>query len=139
MLLLLGLCWLIQVCPDIDAAVTKYREASPGFLPVARESIDMDDYLLVLNAGSSSLKFSVYRRAAAHGRVDVRGQIDGTGTSPRFSAVDGAGAPIGDHPVTAATDMSAALDAIDACLRARYGQPRVAGVGHRVVHGGANF
>jgi acetate kinase len=99
----------------------------------------MDDYLLVLNAGSSSLKFSVYGRAAAHGGIDARGQIDSIGNSPRFSAVDGTGARIGDdHPVAAA-DISAALDAIDSWLRARYGQPRVTGVGHRVVHGGAKF
>ena len=53
----------------------------------------MDDYAIVLNAGSSSLKFSVYRRPA-RGRLglEARGQIDGIGTSPRFSASDGAGA-----------------------------------------------
>src|SRR5262249_38320150 len=100
----------------------------------------MDDYLLVLNAGSSSLKFSVYRRAAAHRSVDVRGEIEGIGTSPRFSVVDGAGGRIDDdYPIAAAGDMSAAFDAIDTWLRARYGQPRVTGVGHRVVHGGATF
>ena len=52
----------------------------------------MDDYALVLNAGSSSLKFCVYRRPEASGwRLEARGQIDGIGTSPRFSAKDGAG------------------------------------------------
>ena len=53
----------------------------------------MDDYALVLNAGSSSLKFCVYRRpAAATGwRLEARGQIEGIGTSPRFSAKDARG------------------------------------------------
>ena len=41
----------------------------------------MDDYALVLNAGSSSLKFSVYRRPqAAPWAPETRGQIDGIGT-----------------------------------------------------------
>ena len=53
----------------------------------------MDDYALVLNAGSSSLKFCVYRRPdATRLALEARGQIEGIGTSPRFSAKDGAGA-----------------------------------------------
>ena len=50
----------------------------------------MDDYALVLNAGSSSLKFSVYRRSGGPWHADVRGQIDGIGSSPRLRAADGA-------------------------------------------------
>ena len=43
----------------------------------------MDDYLLVFNAGSSSLKFCVYRRPVDAGwHLDARGQIDGTGPRP---------------------------------------------------------
>ena len=46
----------------------------------------MDDYALVLNAGSSSLKFCVYRRPASEAwRLEARGQIDGIGTSPRLT------------------------------------------------------
>ena len=52
----------------------------------------MDDYAVVLNAGSSSLKFCVYRRPQSEAwRLEARGQIEGIGTSPRFSAKDGAG------------------------------------------------
>jgi len=44
----------------------------------------MDDYAIVLNAGSSSLKFAVYRRPSGSAwLVEARGQIDGIGTSPR--------------------------------------------------------
>jgi acetate kinase len=43
----------------------------------------MDDYALVLNAGSSSLKLCVYCRPAAEAwRLEARGQIDGIGTAP---------------------------------------------------------
>ena len=52
----------------------------------------MDDYGLVLNAGSSSLKFCVYRRpeGAAWG-LEERGQIEGIGTSPRLTAKNAQG------------------------------------------------
>ena len=46
----------------------------------------MDDYALVLNAGSSSLKFCVYRRpAAGDWALSARGQVDGIGTAPTFT------------------------------------------------------
>jgi acetate kinase len=101
----------------------------------------MDDYAIVLNAGSSSLKFSIYRRPeAARWTVDLRGQIDGIGTSPRLSADDGEGARIADERLDRGIDGRGALDAMAAWLRSRYGGgARVLGVGHRVVHGGARF
>jgi acetate kinase len=74
----------------------------------------MDDYALVVNAGSSSLKFCVYRREPAQAwGLEARSQVEGVGR--------------------------AALDALSAWLRARYPGARVLGVGHRVVHGGARF
>ena len=45
----------------------------------------MSDALLVLNAGSSSLKFSVYSVAEPQPALVVRGQIEGLGTRPRFA------------------------------------------------------
>ena len=46
----------------------------------------MDDYALVLNAGSSSLKFCVFQRPEGESwRLEARGQIEGIGTSPRLS------------------------------------------------------
>ena len=63
----------------------------------------MDDYAVVLNAGSSSLKFCVYRRPeAGEWRLESRGQIEGIGTSPRFSAKDGAGARLADTSLDSA-------------------------------------
>ena len=102
----------------------------------------MDDYAVVLNAGSSSLKFCVYRRPeAAAWRLEARGLIEGIGTSPRFSAKDGAGARLDAQELdkSAVHDGRTALDSLAAWLRARYGGARVLGVGHRVVHGGAKF
>jgi acetate kinase len=102
----------------------------------------MDDYAVVLNAGSSSLKFCVYRRPEAEAwRLEARGQIEGIGTSPRFSAKDGNGARLADQALDTSTvrDGRTALDSLAAWLRSQYGGARVLGVGHRVVHGGATF
>ena len=101
----------------------------------------MDDYALVLNAGSSSLKFCVYHRPEADAwRIESRGQIEGIGSAPRLTATDGAGGILTDHPLdNVVRDVRAALDSLASWLRSRYGGVRVVGVGHRVVHGGARF
>jgi acetate kinase len=102
----------------------------------------MDDYTVVLNAGSSSLKFCIYCRPEASAwRLEARGQIEGIGTSPRFSAKDGAGARLAESGLDKeqVRDGRSALDALGDWLRSRYGGARVLGVGHRVVHGGPRF
>src|SRR5262245_47789672 len=99
----------------------------------------MDDYALVLNAGSSSLKFCVFERPPAENwHLEARGQIEGIGTSPRLSVKDENGASLANQDV-AARDGREAIDALAAWLRSKYGGSRVLGVGHRVVHGGARF
>ena len=102
----------------------------------------MDDYAIVLNAGSSSLKFCVYARPqAGPWRPEARGQIEGIGTSPRFSAKDGSGGRLADLELDKkdVRDGRTALDSLAAWLRSQYGGARVLGVGHRVVHGGPRF
>lgn len=102
----------------------------------------MDDYALVLNAGSSSLKFCVYERPASQAwRLEARGQIEGIGTAPRLKAKDEEGDPIADENLDAALvrDGRNAVDVLARWLRTQYGGARVLGVGHRVVHGGSEF
>ena len=101
----------------------------------------MDDYALILNAGSSSLKFCVYRRPVAERwRLESRGQIEGIGTSPLLSAKDDEGTLIADNCLEDwVCDGRAALDALASWLRSKYGSARVLGVGHRVVHGGPRY
>lgn len=99
----------------------------------------MNDYALVLNAGSSSLKFSVFERP--HGerwRLGARGQVEGIGVAPRLTARDERGESLAKLDV-AARDGREALAALAGWLRSNYGGSRVLGVGHRVVHGGARF
>jgi acetate kinase len=101
----------------------------------------VDDYAAVLNAGSSSLKFCIYRRPELETwRLEARGQIEGIGTSPRFSAKNAAGGVLVDRQLEGAVrDARSALDSLAEWLRSQYGGARVLGVGHRVVHGGSQF
>ena len=101
----------------------------------------MDDYALVLNAGSSSLKFCVFQRADGNEwQIAARGQIEGIGTSPRLSAKDLHGMLLADNRLDAGVrDGHAAIDALAAWLQSRWAGARVLGVGHRVVHGGVRF
>ncbi len=99
----------------------------------------MDDYALVLNAGSSSLKFCVFERPPSERwHLEARGQIEGIGTAPRLSAKDEQGQSLANQDV-AARDGREALDTLAGWLRSKWGGSRVLGVGHRVVHGGARF
>src|ERR1700757_1497535 len=82
----------------------------------------MDDLALVLNAGSSSLKFAGFRPSArGPGAVAARGQVEGIGTAPRMSARDGAGALI-ETPAagSAVRDGRTALAHVSEWLRAAF-------------------
>jgi acetate kinase len=101
----------------------------------------MNDYALVLNAGSSSLKFCVFQRPQGEDwRLEARGQIDGIGTSPRLSVKNAEDKKIEDKKLEGAMkDAGDAIDALALWLRSRYGGSKVLGVGHRVVHGGKKY
>jgi acetate kinase len=101
----------------------------------------MDDYALVLNAGSSSLKFCIFQRPRSERwNLAARGQIEGIGTSPRLIVKDAESRRIADDLLDSEVrDGAAAVSSLAGWLRANYGGARVLGVGHRVVHGGAKF
>lgn len=101
----------------------------------------MDDYALVLNAGSSSLKFCVFRRPVAEKwLLESRGQIEGIGTSPRLLAKGSDGRVISESDLSAEVrDGDTAIAALASWLRSKYGSARVLAVGHRVVHGGSRY
>jgi acetate kinase len=101
----------------------------------------MNDYALVLNAGSSSLKFCVYERSEAEDwHLASRGQIEGIGTSPRILVKDRAEKILVDRrPDGEIRDGNDALNVLATWLKSTYGGARVLGVGHRVVHGGVQF
>lgn len=94
--------------------------------------------LLVLNAGSSSVKFSVFDALPDGALADrLHGEIDAVGAASRLSVKAGNGARLADAPVHA-PDYASATAAIHAWLAAQGSDGRQwAAVGHRIVHGGA--
>lgn len=91
----------------------------------------------VINAGSSSLKFSFYEGE----RRLLTGQVDGIGSRPSASAIGPDGEKItppdlGARPPTVPSEV---LPAVLPWARERLGDRRLAAVGHRVVHGGLRY
>ncbi|WP_128927732.1 acetate/propionate family kinase [Bradyrhizobium guangxiense] len=99
------------------------------------------DSILVVNAGSSSVKFQVF---AVEGegalRRLIKGQVDGIGSRPRLRATRADNDPMADraYPIEAIPDVPAAMDVAGAWLR---NEARIhpLAVGHRVVHGGPDY
>ncbi|WP_114859814.1 acetate/propionate family kinase [Azospirillum brasilense] len=95
--------------------------------------------ILVINAGSSSLKFSVFRESGAGGlRVTINGQISGIGTEPRFEAKDAAKTPLAERVWAAdePSDRTALLGFLLEWIEGRLDGAKLLAAGHRVVHGG---
>ncbi|GAC1346942.1 MAG: acetate kinase [Acetobacteraceae bacterium] len=92
--------------------------------------------ILVLNAGSSSVKFSLFRAEAEGVRLAREGQVSGIGAGEarlKVKAAEGEAAV--DQP--AGGDHHGALAAIERWMGEHRGGLQA--VGHRVVHGGAEF
>jgi acetate kinase len=99
------------------------------------------DSILVVNAGSSSVKFEVFAvDGPAKLTRKIKGQIDGIGTRPRLRASGANGTSVIDREYDAATipDVPAALQSAGTWLREEQRMPPNA-VGHRVVHGGPEY
>jgi acetate kinase len=101
----------------------------------------MANAILVLNAGSSSLKFSVFLDGEPPGLL-LRGQLEGLFTEPHFVARDAAGNVAGEQRWPAGTRLGhqGAIEFLFTWGRAgALGGHRIAAAGHRVVHGGLKF
>ena len=103
----------------------------------------MTGTVLVVNAGSSSLKFALFDATIAAGGVPVataRGEIADLDASPRFLAHDSLGAVIADQgwPEGRPPPFDVVLDTLLAFADHHLGGQALAAVGHRVVHGGAD-
>ena len=100
----------------------------------------MADAILVLNAGSSSLKFSVFDGAEPPEPL-LRGQLEGLFTQPRFVARDRAGRVVEEKEWPADTKLGhhGAIEFLFAWGRGVLGGHRIVAAGHRVVHGGLKF
>jgi len=102
----------------------------------------MSGTILVLNAGSSSIKFQLFDAGGAEG-VDrrIKGAIEGIGTKPHLAAEDKDGKRLVDKTWGSAElgDAAAALDQVLDWLTQEMQGEMPAAIGHRVVHGGTRF
>ena len=101
----------------------------------------MSDAILVLNAGSSSVKFSLFLEQGEALDLLLGGQIEGLHTTPRFKAKDAAGAIVGERQWAEgeALGHDGAIVHLASFLREQLGEHRLVAVGHRVVHGGLDY
>ena len=95
--------------------------------------------ILVVNAGSSSIKFCVFALEGDGLRRDLHGQISGLTTAPEFVARRGAALVAGRRFESGPMTHVAGLEVLLECVRGELGDAQLAGVGHRVVHGGLEF
>jgi acetate kinase len=101
----------------------------------------VSDTILILNAGSSSLKFSIFRLGRRLEPV-VRGVLDSLDTAPRFVATDARGEAVAGRSWGARERLTHAAAARFLLDWARVGPlraSRLAAAGHRVVHAGDRF
>lgn len=124
----------------------------------------MSEVVLTLNAGSSSLKFALFRvggppasePSAPDGPTPddaesddpapvLRGQVERIGTAPRLLARDAAGAALpgrdwaGERDAGGSLGHEALLGDVFGWIEARLGGAVLAAAGHRIVHGGERF
>jgi acetate kinase len=100
-----------------------------------------NDAIAVLNAGSSSIKFSLFAQSGDDLALELRGQVEGIHTAPRFTAKSASGETVATQAWDEgrALGHDGALEHIVAFLRERLDGLNLAGVGHRVVHGGLKY
>lgn len=99
------------------------------------------DAILVVNAGSSSVKFQIFEHAASPvSHHLIKGQLDGIGSKPRLRAAARDGAELVDQSYEPGKirDVPSAIAEAGAWLRSSQNFT-LAAVGHRVVHGGPDF
>ncbi len=103
----------------------------------------MSDVILVINAGSSSIKFTVYDVQGSDLTMRYDGQIEGIGTAPHFEAEDRNKETIHDETWSAESNgrsgHTIALAKLLGWLNSKLEGSNLIGVGHRVVHGGAEY
>jgi acetate kinase len=102
----------------------------------------MPDTLLALNAGSSSIKFALYRVDAGRGpSLAGTGQVEAIGTAPHLRVVDAGGRPVAERRWAEGGRLGheALFEALFGEIERQFGADRLIAAGHRIVHGGDEF
>jgi len=97
--------------------------------------------ILVLNAGSSSIKFQLFAIEDDAPQRRCRGQIEGIGAQPRLMVADAEMAPVFERMFEPGevADVPSAIEVLRDFLREHLAGRLPVAVGHRVVHGGPHF
>jgi acetate kinase len=101
----------------------------------------VSDAILVLNAGSSSIKFSVFPGHDEPNRKGIicDGECEGIGHRVHFKAKDRAGVSLIDEHLAEGTTHEEALAALLRWLEVYFQDHQLVAAGHRVVHGGSLY
>ncbi|GLS02982.1 acetate kinase [Chitiniphilus shinanonensis] len=101
----------------------------------------MKQLILVINAGSSSIKFSLFEQGEADPVLLYKGQVEGIYVDPYFTAksADGEKLAAENLPADAPKSHDQALRHILKWLEGHTAGRKLAVIGHRVVHGGRRF
>lgn len=101
----------------------------------------MQGMIVVVNAGSSSIKFALFSAPGRPSRASLlsQGGLSGIGQTVRFRASDTAGAVIADQTLDATTTHEGAVDVLLGWLDQNYPDSALLAAGHRVVQGGKHY
>ena len=101
----------------------------------------MSEAVLVLNSGSSSIKFALFSgdRQPTRKSLFCDGSCEGIDHRIRFAARDGSGAQLLDGRLPEGSSHEDALEAVLGWLKRYFPQHELIGSGHRVVHGGTVY
>lgn len=96
--------------------------------------------LVVINAGSSSIKFSLLAGQSSETLNSIaHGEIEGIGTTPHFFAEDDHGQRLTEHRWGTRTSHEDLLGHLIAWIEGHLGPNRLTAAGHRVAHGGFSY
>lgn len=103
----------------------------------------MKSAILVINAGSSSIKFATFLNdGQPEPRLLLKGQMEGLGSDPHFRVKDASGQKIDERdewPRGSPLNHAGALAFILTWLAQKANEIKLSEVGHRVVHGGLSY
>ena len=101
----------------------------------------MSGVISVLNAGSSSIKFSLFQSDKQPNRQDLicEGECEGLGHRAHFVVKDRSGAPLVDESLAEGATHENSLAMLLHWLQKRFQNHRLIAAAHRVVHGGSLY
>ncbi len=110
--------------------------------PEKNTAAKLQNVLLTLNAGSSSIKFAVFEISAGRDPAPLNhGQIEGIGAAPHLLARDQSGATLTERRWSSDANVTheQVLTELTRWIEAHLDSARLVAAGHRVVHGGRSL